>query len=820
MEDKIANSVNKTQKKDINEGYVGQTLEEFFEDCTDAEAIDKIIVYNTDIDDVDDSIVVDHKSYEEIPENILNASFSDFDVGGGKIVINSSEDANSGYYDTVGDFIDDYNGDDVEIFDADTEKTLYSGDKSDVPEEILDKGFSTFDTPEYISVNVTDVEDDDKDDEDKDDVDESKSNSSKIVLSTEEKNILDDLTEKNKMDDWFVIDDKCNCIRSLDDGNKIQDTAKAIIDVDDGTDNVAQFLNKHDLKVFKDLVARCRADVASRNKKPIKEDVDKAGDNKFTEEEATKYASELDDALSAEDHFYEIYPDKSLILAEVEGDWKHDLLFFEYFVHDFFKKKNIAINLTSTDVSRPEDQGSDWGTYDYTISKKGPFITKEDESVKNKDVKYRVEAYNKDRDYYKTYLITTDKDSAIQKAKELDKLCHDDKLIDDSEPKKDKLGLDNDRIFDWVQVVFDDNENEVVYPSKDIKEDISKKKYVIYKDGNGWKGTPEDNYNARIQDAFKILDLKAFKSGQEAADYLEKNDALSDKGKWEYIIKECNNTMKESKDNKDDYLDGDAIEKELQAVVPGAIYGGDAYNDKDEDVIGFMPPDEPKDKSLEDAKKIVDFLKKKYGSAVENEPDFDDDNNGYIVWVKAKKEKNEGIENNKKTLHARLKEAIMHDGKLDMVYAKNMVDVLKAKNWNDKHIFSILTSCGLTKEQADSLIGEKPVKECNIATAKTHDTTAVKEDDEGERQFNDDDECVYLFPGYEMTAEDKRALKNYGLKFIKNQYSDGYENWVVEGTYSDLKDYCSDYIGEYTMHPDYLYHKDDFDFDDVNDEEK
>ena len=33
-------------------------------------------------------------------------------------------------------------------------------------------------------------------------------------------------------------------------------------------------------------------------------------------------------------------------------------------------------------------------------------------------------------------------------------------------------------------------------------------KYIIYPAFNGWKGTTEQNYNSRIQNAFKINDFK------------------------------------------------------------------------------------------------------------------------------------------------------------------------------------------------------------------------------------------------------------------------------------------------------------------------
>lgn len=145
----------------LKEGYVGQTLDDFFSVCTDAGVIEKITVCNTDIDDYDESVLLEGGSYDDIPQNVLEASFSDFDVGGGTIVINcSEEEGGTDFYQTVQDFIDDYNGDEVEIC-VDGE-TVFTGDKSEVPDEYLEYMFNSFDSPKYISANVTDVEESNK----------------------------------------------------------------------------------------------------------------------------------------------------------------------------------------------------------------------------------------------------------------------------------------------------------------------------------------------------------------------------------------------------------------------------------------------------------------------------------------------------------------------------------------------------------------------------------------------------------------------------------------------------------------------------------
>lgn len=80
-----------------------------------------------------------------------------------------------------------------------------------------------------------------------------------IKLTTEEKNMLDKLTHGNKMDSWFWIDDETDEIKDLEDGNKVLDTCDAILMIDDGTDNVEEFLNEEEVDLFTALVERCKA---------------------------------------------------------------------------------------------------------------------------------------------------------------------------------------------------------------------------------------------------------------------------------------------------------------------------------------------------------------------------------------------------------------------------------------------------------------------------------------------------------------------------------------------------------------------------------
>jgi len=147
------------ESKKLKEGYLGQTLQDFLNVCMDAELISKITISNTDIDDYEESIVLEEGSFDDIPDNVLEASFSDFDCGGDAVVINCSKKGDGDlYYSTVAEFLEDYNGNEIQLWSLDAEKLIFNGDKEEIPDEYLEYAFGSFDTPEYISINVHDVE--------------------------------------------------------------------------------------------------------------------------------------------------------------------------------------------------------------------------------------------------------------------------------------------------------------------------------------------------------------------------------------------------------------------------------------------------------------------------------------------------------------------------------------------------------------------------------------------------------------------------------------------------------------------------------------
>ena len=135
------------EAKGLSEGYSGQTVEDFFDDCGDTSAIDRVIVYAHD----DEEPVYDG-GYYDLPESILEAPFLEF--GTDRLTVNVAEEGGSAYYDTLEDFLDDANVDDVQVWDSDAEDVAYDGDKDSVDDELRQKPFLSFDAPEYISINL------------------------------------------------------------------------------------------------------------------------------------------------------------------------------------------------------------------------------------------------------------------------------------------------------------------------------------------------------------------------------------------------------------------------------------------------------------------------------------------------------------------------------------------------------------------------------------------------------------------------------------------------------------------------------------------
>lgn len=87
----------------------------------------------------------------------------------------------------------------------------------------------------------------------------------KIELTTDEKNMLDKLTRKNKMDAWFAFGDDDETIIDLEDNNKPMDTCEAILMIDDGTEDVESFLTPEEVDLFNGLVARCKECEAAKH---------------------------------------------------------------------------------------------------------------------------------------------------------------------------------------------------------------------------------------------------------------------------------------------------------------------------------------------------------------------------------------------------------------------------------------------------------------------------------------------------------------------------------------------------------------------------
>lgn len=158
------------ESKHLKEGYIGQTLQDFLDLCVDADFINKIYVYGTDN-------IVYEGSMDELPYDMRDASFMEFDAysnGRDIVTVNVDSSLEYGYdafYEFLGDFLDDCNNENVVIFDLDQGEEIYRGDRESVPDEIRDMAFASFDTPDELSVNLSDYEgdsdayDDDEEDE-------------------------------------------------------------------------------------------------------------------------------------------------------------------------------------------------------------------------------------------------------------------------------------------------------------------------------------------------------------------------------------------------------------------------------------------------------------------------------------------------------------------------------------------------------------------------------------------------------------------------------------------------------------------------------
>lgn len=144
-----------SKNESLKEGYYGETLYDFFECCIEPSAIDKVQLWRDDI--------VYEGSYDDIPEELLDAEFIEFDTND-KLVINvdSTEGYGYGTYEFLNDFLEDCNSDIIEVFDLGTEETIYSGYKDECPDEILEMAFESFDSPSQIACNI-EYEDDDLD---------------------------------------------------------------------------------------------------------------------------------------------------------------------------------------------------------------------------------------------------------------------------------------------------------------------------------------------------------------------------------------------------------------------------------------------------------------------------------------------------------------------------------------------------------------------------------------------------------------------------------------------------------------------------------
>lgn len=160
-----------TSKK-LNEGYLGQTLRDFFDVCVEPEInITKVVLSDINEDDFDDSVCF-NGSYDELTDVELNYEFHEFDTFGEGITINVGVDSGDDFYTTVEDFLGDCNEDEITIYDLDKGEVIFEGDRYEIPDDILEMQFASFDAPKKITINVTCGEDYEDDVEEFDSYDE------------------------------------------------------------------------------------------------------------------------------------------------------------------------------------------------------------------------------------------------------------------------------------------------------------------------------------------------------------------------------------------------------------------------------------------------------------------------------------------------------------------------------------------------------------------------------------------------------------------------------------------------------------------------
>lgn len=160
----------KRESKQLKEGYLGQTLQDFLDDCMDYSIIDNIYIYGNDD-------VVYEGPIDDIPEDMLDTEFLECDMYTNRksvvtVNVDSSEEYGAGIYEFLNEFLDDCNCELVVIYDLAEGEEIFNGYKEDIPEEYLEYAFASYDAPEEMSVNLNDYEGDSYD-EDDDDFDES-----------------------------------------------------------------------------------------------------------------------------------------------------------------------------------------------------------------------------------------------------------------------------------------------------------------------------------------------------------------------------------------------------------------------------------------------------------------------------------------------------------------------------------------------------------------------------------------------------------------------------------------------------------------------
>jgi len=336
----------KKKNKKLKEGYLGQTLEDFFDDCVDPDTIGQVTLWGDGDEPVYDG------GYDGAINEFGNNEFIEFDCGGGKVTINVDTLLDvqvTNYFVDVQDFIECFNGDEIEVYDVETDKILFSGDRYDLPDDVAEKIFLSFDAPKFISINI------EEDGDDYDDFDDEEDN------GDFDENLKEDWVKRyrnfsyypheDKADTFIVVNEKDKtrkeiCATSYDDAKKyIKDVLikKPIKEADDIQTRVTKMMS----------VKKYYIDMAWKNGKTWK-----------TEPMTLKEIGDSVDAKVTEQQFVDMMSENIKNRKDAKNLTKAEIVKVYDYINGQWQGKDVLWSIDGkTNESLKEDKSNDWENY-------------------------------------------------------------------------------------------------------------------------------------------------------------------------------------------------------------------------------------------------------------------------------------------------------------------------------------------------------------------------------------------------------------------------------------------------------------------------